>query len=145
MCLQQSRMTGIHQWNWDGDVILFDAVLPSGRPTIAPPHQPYAMDVRQYVATENNAVIRKTLVKEVAAYMHRKSMSRARFTKRGKGAFDYRVHVLTNFVGERIRYQARKGSDPWQYPEETLALGTGDCEDIAFVLASLLLASGVSP
>lgn len=145
MCLQETKVTGLDRWNWDGDIILFDAVLPSGRPTVAAPHKPYAMDVREYVATENNAVIRHTLVKDVAAWMRRKKMSKALFTKRGKGAFDYRVHVLTNFVSQRIRYQARKGRDPWQYPEETLALGSGDCEDIAFVLTSLLLASGISP
>ncbi|AXS80048.1 transglutaminase family protein [Dechloromonas sp. HYN0024] len=144
MCFKQSKIIGLNDWNWDGDHIMFNTVLKSGRPTVAKPYKQYPMDVREYVATENNALIRQTLSKDVTAYMRREHMNKALFSQRRKGAFDYRVHVLTNFVSERIQYQTRRGRDPWQYPEETLALRTGDCEDIAFVLASLLLASGVS-
>jgi hypothetical protein len=34
--------------------------------------------------------------------------------------------------------------DDWLFPDETLAQGGGDCEDLAFVLAAILTASGVS-
>ena len=33
--------------------------------------------------------------------------------------------------------------DLWQFPSETLSLGTGDCEDKSFLCASLLLAAGI--
>jgi len=35
--------------------------------------------------------------------------------------------------------------DYWQLPAETLRLRSGDCEDLSFLLASLLLGSGISP
>ncbi|GAB4309930.1 MAG: hypothetical protein Kow0069_09670 [Promethearchaeota archaeon] len=35
------------------------------------------------------------------------------------------------------------GGDFWQFPNETLARRGGDCEDLAFLLASLLLAEGL--
>jgi hypothetical protein len=144
MCLHHPLIGSLNSWNWDGDHIVFDAILPSGRPPIGRTKPQYPMDVRQYVATENNVVIRKAVQEEIAAFIKTNGMNAALFAARKPTAFDYRAHVITNFVGQRIKYETRVGRDPWQYPEETLALGTGDCEDIAFVLASLLLASGVS-
>jgi hypothetical protein len=52
--------------------------------------------------------------------------------------------VIASYVAQAIRYSARTGRDPWQFPDETLFLHSGDCEDIAFLLASLMLAAGVS-
>jgi len=48
------------------------------------------------------------------------------------------AHVFYRFDSEIY------GKDYWQLPAETLALGTGDCEDFAILLCTLLRAYGVS-
>ena len=62
------------------------------------------------------------------------------------------LKVLTDFdtirdwVSSNISYrydQEIYGGEYWQLPSETLTRGTGDCEDFALLLCSLLLAYGV--
>ena len=52
------------------------------------------------------------------------------------------INVLTEvnrYVNSRIIYRHEPESeDKWQTPEETLKLGTGDCEDIALLKADIL-------
>ena len=43
-----------------------------------------------------------------------------------------------------LRRAAPYCPDAWLYPDETLTQGGGDCEDLAFLLAALLMAAGVS-
>jgi predicted transglutaminase-like cysteine proteinase len=54
--------------------------------------------------------------------------------------------ALRNWVGDNIRYKsdllAHAKEDYWQLPNETLRLRTGDCEDYAVLLCSLLRADG---
>ena len=58
------------------------------------------------------------------------------------------VDSLYSWVGDNIRYVydnvSHGVSDYWQLPYETLNLTTGDCEDVAFLLCSLVRAAGVS-
>ena len=42
------------------------------------------------------------------------------------------------FVNNNTTYKSEHG-DYWQFPHETYSLGTGDCEDIAGMLAHLLI------
>jgi Transglutaminase-like superfamily len=68
-----------------------------------------------------------------------------RFLRRGPGNFDFRAQVVAAGL-RRLDYIASSRSfDQWLFPEETLARKGGDCEDLAFVLAALLAASGISP
>lgn len=57
------------------------------------------------------------------------------------------LNTIYSWVGENIRYEFDSDiygtEDYWQFPHETLALKTGDCEDQAFLLASLIRATGV--
>lgn len=69
---------------------------------------------------------------------HRRSLANAQDDDR----HDLVAKVVWRFVVEAISYQ-RDQSDFWQFPSETLVLRSGDCEDKAFLCASLLLAAGI--
>ena len=95
--------------------------------------------------SEKNAIMRQTLGKEVKAFIGTlEGASWERFISRDSGSFDLRANVITHFVAEKIRYRLSRGLDPWQFSDETLKLRSGDCEDRALLIASLLLASGIS-
>jgi hypothetical protein len=34
MCLAYSRIKGLARWNWDGDEIIHESVVPSSRPIV---------------------------------------------------------------------------------------------------------------
>lgn len=53
---------------------------------------------------------------------------------------------IRDWVADNIDYKSDEeqwGEDYWQSPEETLSLRTGDCEDFAILLCSLLRAYGI--
>jgi hypothetical protein len=56
--------------------------------------------------------------------------------------------AIRDWVGGNIQYKfdniSHGQEDYWQLPKETLALRTGDCEDSAILLATLLRADGIS-
>ena len=148
MCITRDRWQSAKAWNWDGDHVIHECIVPSGRPAVGS-KQPYDIDIREFLITEKNEVIRRTLREDLPE--HQRSMpggDAAKFTARTAGAFDYRARALADFVATTIDYPSPgtdpRGRDPWQFPDETLALRRGDCEDRALLLASLLLASGIS-
>jgi hypothetical protein len=146
MCFGPGNVKDIAKWNWDGDVIIQQPIVPSGRKVVGiKSRKSYDIDVREFLTSSRNAVMERVLRREIPRYIRQHRGSVARFEARTQGSFDYRAAVITNFVADTIAYQAGRGRDPWQFPDETLALKAGDCEDRAFLLASLLLASGISP
>ncbi len=55
----------------------------------------------------------------------------------------YQVCGIFDLVSDSIIYTSEpEGEDNWQFPNETLRIKTGDCEDHAFLLASLIQALG---
>lgn len=147
MCLIQSNIRGIADWNWDGDVIVYGPIVPSSRPVVG--HKSgneYDIDVREFLVTENNALIKKTLREEISEYEKNLPGGNQRiFKEKDITSFDYRAFVVSSYVSENISYQLKKGTDPWQFPDETLHLKSGDCEDRAFLIASLMIGAGISP
>jgi len=145
MCMTAAKVHKLSQWNWDGERIIHDSIVSSSRPPIGAARGSYDIDVREFLVTECNAVMRRTLEKDIYAFVERLPGANWNlFRSRGPGAFDHRAHIITEFVATRIVYRYTDGLDPWQFPDETLALKSGDCEDRALLIASLLLASGVS-
>ena len=145
MCFNQSTIVGLNRYNWDGEKIYFDPIVPSHRAVVGKSSKvTYELDVREFLTSNWNAVIRKVIEEDVIAYAKSIDANLALFSKRGESGFDYRALIIAQFVGNTIKYQSRKQNDPWRFPEETLMIKEGDCEDIAFLLASLLLASGIS-
>jgi predicted transglutaminase-like cysteine proteinase len=57
------------------------------------------------------------------------------------------VYHAFNYVTKNIKYERdhikHNKIDFWQFPFETLRGGTGDCEDMSFLLASILLQLGL--
>jgi len=57
--------------------------------------------------------------------------------------------ALRDWVGNNIQYRSDSEihgeRDYWQFPNETIQLRTGDCEDFSLLLCSLLRADGLSP
>lgn len=145
MCFGETRISRSHQWNWDGDRIIHDSIVPSSRPPVGRQRGTYPIDVREFLITERNAVVRRTLEVDITEFIAQlEGASLELFRSRQAGAFDHRAYVITEFVSQHIKYRRTAGLDPWQFPDETLSLKSGDCEDRALLIASLLLASGIS-
>lgn len=147
MCMNPYAQT--RKWNWEGDWIVQDPVVPSHRPI--PGHRQkkrkpgqkagpsYLIDPREFLVTEDNAVLRRCLREEIQPF----SRDVGKFTSRTRGGFDFRADVITRWVGDHIELHADR-NDIWQFPDETLHVRRGDCEDRAVLLAGLLIASGIS-
>lgn len=61
---------------------------------------------------------------------------------------DKKAEMIQNWIIEKITYvydEVQHGYiEHWQFPYETLQLLTGDCEDGAILMASMLIAAGIS-
>ncbi len=145
MCLQVSSVRPWHSWNWSGDEIVHQPIIPACRPIPGKKRARYPIDIREYLTIADNAVVAETLSDLVDRLP---AGDQARFRSRSRGSFDFRADRVTEFLGG-LRYlksanKTRYSPDAWLFPDETLAQGGGDCEDLAFVLAALLKAAGVS-
>lgn len=145
MCLK-AVATRSARWNWDGDFIVHKCIVPSSRPVVgfARGHQ-YDIDVREFLITSRNEVIRRTLDEKIREFVKDRVIGGwEKFQSRDEGSFDFRANVIKDFVSRRISYEPTQKQDPWQFPDETLAVKNGDCEDRALLIASLMIASGIS-
>jgi hypothetical protein len=145
MCLTLSPLVNLHRWNWDGDRIVHRCIVPSSRPVVGRTgrRSEYDIDVREFLVSERNEVMRRTLDEGLPRFAARQGIAREQLGARTEGSFDRRAAVVSAYVGETVRYLSERG-DAWQFPDETLFLGSGDCEDRVLLLASLLVASGIS-
>ncbi len=144
MCLQTSAVTPWHDWNWSGDEIVYQPIIPASR-TIPGTKRRYPIDIREFLTTRDNAVVNQKL----GLLIDRLPVAdQAHFRSHARGSFDFRVDAVLDYVGtlryRRAANKTGKGPDAWLYPDETLAQGGGDCEDLAFLLAALLMAAGVT-
>jgi len=142
MCMQTSHVRPYQKWNWAGDEIVHDTAIPASRTLPGGRKKRYPIDIREFLSIEDNAVVRmqmEGLIEELPA------ATRASFFTRASGTFDLRMTKIAAYMSRfHYRWSSRR-FDQWLFPEETLALGGGDCEDLAFLLAALLEASGISP
>jgi len=126
------------KYDWSGSAILQNAVIEHKRVVIGHPGEYIPTDLREWITSPDSQEIRKAL-DEMKDLPRRKE----------PGMFDGRAREVWKFVAGNVTYvydvESVKEVDFWQFPAETLKLGKGDCEDCAFLLASLLIASGVSP
>jgi len=145
MCIEKSKVHRLRRWNWDGERIIHESIVPSSRPVVGHQRGGYDIDVREFLVSEKNATMRRTLEKDVRDFIGGlEGASWELFRSRDPGSFDLRAHVITQFVSKTVKYRISQGLDPWQFPDETMKLRSGDCEDRALLIASLFLASGIS-
>jgi hypothetical protein len=147
MCFSESHVMNLNKWNWDGDVIIHIPIVPSSRPVVGYVRKhDYDIDVREFLITGHNALIQRVLHEDLVSFIKTDLKGDLDlFRSRNEYSFDYRAHVVTAFVSETIVYLDKENIDPWQFPDETLHEKSGDCEDRALLIASLLIASGISP
>lgn len=86
----------------------------------------------------------RTLNNDIKAFAEQHRGGWEFFQSRNQGSFDFRASVVTEFASATIAYSNGRAGDPWQFPDETLQVREGDCEDRALLIASLLLVSGIS-
>ncbi len=141
MCMSSSSVGPYAKWNWDGDYIVPEPVIEAMR-RVPETKERYDIDIREFLVTTDNAVMRAELR---GMFGKLAANDRAKFASRVPGAFDFRVHVILEHLASALAYiPGSRKFDTWQVPDETLKRKGGDCEDIAFLVASLLLASGIS-
>jgi hypothetical protein len=145
VCCKTSAFEYARSIKWDGDEVLFDTTIKAMRsiPDVRPRRR-YAADIREFLAMDSNTVMHNAL-SVIARSLP--ADQRYRFFIKERGTFDFRALHVLHYVCEHVQYVQRgsRNYDTWLYPDETLALGKGDCEDMAFLIASLLMASGISP
>lgn len=146
MCFQPSLVKPWNDWNWNGDEIIHLPIVPASR-TIPGSRKPksYPIDVREYLTTTNNAVVGQRLSDIIRKLP---TNDQSRFRSKSKGSFDFRADTILESFRD-LRYMSKANivdrcPDAWLYPDETLAQRGGDCEDLAFLLAALLMAAGIS-
>ena len=141
MCLSSSNIRAAAQWNWEGDTIVHDPIIYAWR-KVPDTDKRYNMDIREFISSKGNSVISK-VVGDIATGLSEDE--RSLFLSRKPLSFDLRMRAVTAYMSKHIAYDpGSRNFDHWMFPEETLSKKSGDCEDRAFLLASLLLASGVS-
>ena len=144
MCLSASNVKAAAQWNWEGDTIIHDPIIRACREVLGTKKR-YDIDIRDFVISRDNAVLSRA-VGEIADMLA--PNDRTLFFSRQAHSFDLRLRAVTAYLSKYIAYKANNNAkrhyDYWLFPDETLRMRSGDCEDRAFLLASLLLASGIS-
>ena len=123
-------------YNWSGDTIIRDTIMWDKRAVLGYPSVYIPTDIREWVCRTDSEVISRAIAELDLP------------TTRGAGTFDLRAWMIWKYVAKAIEYIEDKNAcgidDFWQFPEETLTLKKGDCEDASFLLATLLLATGIS-
>ena len=141
MCLQASGVRPWQKWHWAGDQIFRDTVVPAHRLVPRTRITGYDIDIREFVSFEGNAVVRNLLDDLLNGLG---AQDQARFARHKQGDFDFRVQKICELFSRFSHKPDPRGYDTWYFPEETIVKGGGDCEDLAFLLAAVLEASGIS-
>ncbi|MCL5096582.1 MAG: hypothetical protein M1608_03415, partial [Candidatus Omnitrophica bacterium] len=142
MCLQTTQVRPYQKWHWAGDEIVHDTIIPASRyvPDTRPKKR-FDIDIREYLSIAGNAVVRRELRNLIDGLP---ADGQNRFFIGAQGNFDFRADKITQHFG-RLKYiPVGRGFDTWMFPDETLARGGGDCEDLAFLMAALLESAGIS-
>ncbi len=122
--------------NWAGDTIIRDTVMWDRRAVIGYSNIYIPTDIRAWLNFANSEVLGRAISEMGLPAV------------RDAGTFDMRAWRIWDYVARSVEYITDKKAcgleDFWLFPEETLMLRKGDCEDSSILLAALMLASGIS-
>jgi predicted transglutaminase-like cysteine proteinase len=108
-------------------------------------HQPSTINQMKMLVTPDNPAVTQTL-NEILSQPLPEITTMPDVYKSFLG-YSQDFNRIVDWVGSNVSDVSDKSvhgvSDYWQLPSETLSLGTGDCEDYAILLTSLLRAYGV--
>jgi hypothetical protein len=138
--MQVNEVKPYQRWHWAGDHIVQDTVVKASR-RVPGTRKRYDIDIREYLGTTGNAVVRRKLLETIGALP---AKEQALFLSEQRGSFDFRADRMVEKMSQLEYLPTGRKFDHWMFPEETLANGGGDCEDLAFLLAALLEAAGIS-
>jgi hypothetical protein len=128
-------------YHWEGDLILHDTVIESRRSFNGGPDRVIGMDIRKLVSFGSSASADKIMRRLV----EEKRLPRGK----GRGDFDRCAMILWDFIARNVSYlhdsERPGGRSACLLPHEVGTLRKGDCEDSSVLLASLLIACGISP
>lgn len=139
--MQASQVVPYQKWHWAGDEIVPNPVIPASRIVPGTKKARYPIDIREYLSIQDNAVVRAELHRLLARLP---APEREPFFSSQPGHFDFRADKVVEHVGQLQYLPTGRRFDHWLFPDETLASGGGDCEDLAFLLAAMLRAAGIS-
>src|SRR5262249_8564851 len=112
---------------------------PNKRFVIGAPKRDIATDIREWLTSPRDNLVLTDALAQIPGLPKTKE----------PGDFIRRAHLIWAFVAAAVRSSydkdARGYDDFWLFPDETLSLGVGDCEDSSILLAAMLVASGISP
>ncbi len=140
MCLQASPVRPYQKWHWAGDEII-SSIIPASRAVPGSRKKRYPIDIREFLSIQGNAVVHRELHRLIETLP---AAERDRFFVEKPGCFDFRADKVVQHVGTFQYIPVGRKFDAWLFPDETLANGGGDCEDLAFLMAALLDAAGIS-
>lgn len=139
--MQLCGIRPFQRWNWSGDMIVHDTTIPASRKVPSTNIKHYNIDIREFVSIGGNSVMRKTLRDITTNWSLEDKLL---FFARSTGGFDFRAEKIFNWFSNLSYIKSKRRFDQWLFPEETLAQNGGDCEDLSFLLATLLIESGIS-
>ncbi|MEW6584518.1 MAG: transglutaminase-like domain-containing protein [Nitrospirota bacterium] len=128
-------------FNWEGDFIIQNSVIEHKRFVIGDESKQIRTDIREWISFEDNTIMKGVINKLIS--------EKGLPTAKNPGDFDRRTSIIWDSVAKNIEYvhdtERQRKEDFWLFPPEILTLQKGDCEDSSFLLASLLIAAGISP
>jgi len=126
-------------YNWDGDVIVQECTVEK-KWSVTGSQKPITTDIREFVSPADDVII-KGILNDL------KIKKNLPVTK-NPGDFDRRAMIIWDHVARAVKYRVdakQRHGDFWFFPSEVHDLAYGDSEDGSFLLASLLIGSGISP
>jgi hypothetical protein len=83
MCFAPCNVKNLSNWNWDGNVIIQQPIVPSGGHIIGS-RKTYDIDVREYLTSNRNAVMERSIRETSPRYLRKMGVARLALSHENK-------------------------------------------------------------